>query len=95
MLSNIHVQRNDANNGCDGRTLSYLKNGETGATEAPYLVLCPNAFNKKAVTELKGADPQDSAFDKYYAHCDDLGDFVSFVSSLWESCESLLIDIAF
>ena len=79
LLNNIHVQTNDANNLCDGRTLSYLKNGETGATESPYLVLCPNAFNKKAVTELNGADPQDPAFDKYYATCDDLGDNVSYV----------------
>lgn len=79
-LKEIHVQTNDQAGLCNGNTLAYFQNGEKDATKPPFLVLCPNAFNKKAVTELKGADPQDPAFDRYYAVCDDLGDFVSFVS---------------
>lgn len=27
-------------------------------TDKPNIILCDNAFNKKAVTALKGADPQ-------------------------------------
>ncbi|XXG94978.1 hypothetical protein Hte_001238 [Hypoxylon texense] len=54
-LTDIHVQTTDSNAGCSGRTLAYLKNGEKSAKDKPYLVLCPTAFRKKAVSELKGA----------------------------------------
>ena len=77
MLSDIHVQTTDSNNQCDGRTLSYLKNGASTDTDPPYIVLCPTAFNKKAVTELNGADP---STDNRYATCEDMGDHVSYVS---------------
>ncbi|RYC64473.1 hypothetical protein CHU98_g1765 [Xylaria longipes] len=69
MLSDLLVQTTDSNNECGGSTLSYLKNGEKDAEDTPYIVLCPNAFKKKAVTELKGKDPQADDAHKYYAAC--------------------------
>ncbi|KAI0528437.1 hypothetical protein GGR58DRAFT_526646 [Xylaria digitata] len=69
MLGDILVQTTDSNNLCGGSTLSYLKNGEAGATETPYIVLCPNAFKKKAVTALNGKSPQDPDGPDYYAAC--------------------------
>jgi hypothetical protein len=81
MLSNILVESTDVNGECGGGTLSYLKNGETGAAESPYIVLCPNAFNKKAVTELNGADPSTPEGTAFYTTCDELGSTVSFVSN--------------
>ncbi|KAI1280074.1 hypothetical protein F5Y07DRAFT_355799 [Xylaria sp. FL0933] len=69
MLGDILVQTTDANNLCGGSTLSYLKNGEKDATETPYIVLCPNAFKKKAVTALNGKGPHDSDALDYYAGC--------------------------
>ncbi|KAI1737665.1 hypothetical protein F4680DRAFT_450630 [Xylaria scruposa] len=65
----VEIREADSNDERDGSTLSHLTNGEKDATERPYIILCPNAFNKKAVEELKGKSPQhDDAF-KYYAPC--------------------------
>ncbi|KAI1180322.1 hypothetical protein F4777DRAFT_310827 [Nemania sp. FL0916] len=73
MLGNILVQTTDSNGLCDGRTLSYLNNGESGAADPPYIVLCPEAFNKKAVTALNGKSPQDPDANDYYAGCTEDG----------------------
>ncbi|KAL8958560.1 MAG: hypothetical protein Q9183_005813, partial [Haloplaca sp. 2 TL-2023] len=53
--ANIHVQREDTEEQCENEgTLAYMHDGET---EKPTIVLCDNAFKKKVVTLLKGADP--------------------------------------
>ena len=71
LLGNIMVQTTDAQNECSERTLAYMGDSET---QNPFIVLCPNAFKKKAVTLLKGApDPAtnpDSA--KWYVQCPEL-----------------------
>jgi hypothetical protein len=72
LLGNLHVQTTDTNNLCgEGNTLAYTNGHDTGN---PYIVLCPNAFNKKAVTALKGADnPADNPDDaKWYISCEEL-----------------------
>ena len=76
MLGNILVQTTDTDNLCegdDGRVLSYLNDNDANN---PFLVLCPNAFQKKAVTALNGADPEGDT--THYITCDELlsgGDF--------------------
>ncbi|KAL8760570.1 MAG: hypothetical protein Q9184_003252 [Pyrenodesmia sp. 2 TL-2023] len=75
LLSNIHVQKKDANGGCDGRTLAYLKHLDDDDTdERAYIVLCPPAFNKKGVTLINGAEnPADNGEDaKFYISCEEL-----------------------
>lgn len=72
MLKNLHVQKNDVDNLCgDGRTLAYTSGHET---DTPYIVLCPNAFKKKGVTAINGAEnPADNPDDaKFYIDCDEL-----------------------
>ena len=71
LLGNLHVQTTDTNNLCGGSTLAYTNGHDT---DSPYIVLCPNAFKKKAVTALKGADnPADNPDDaKWYIGCDEL-----------------------
>ena len=71
LLGKLHVQTTDTNNLCDGRTLAYTNGHDT---DNPYIVLCPTAFNKKAVTSLNGADnPADNPDDaKWYVDCDEL-----------------------
>ena len=70
LLGNLHVQTTDTNNLCGGNTLAYTSGHDT---DRLYIVLCPNAFNKKAVTVLNGADdpanhPADAA---WYISCDE------------------------
>lgn len=70
LLDKIHVQRQDTEGQCTNqRTLAYMHDGQT---DKPTIVLCDNAFKKKAVTELKGADPQKDEDKKWYATCDPL-----------------------
>lgn len=81
LLGNLLVQTTDTSNLCgDGLTLAYTTGHDT---DHPFIVLCPNAFNKKAVTSLKGAEnPADNPDDaKHYIQCEDLqaqGAFVSY-----------------
>ncbi len=71
LLANIHIQREDTEGQCkDPRTLAYMHDGET---KKPTIVLCDTAFKKKAVTKLKGADPQnDEDKKKWYMTCEPL-----------------------
>ncbi|KAK4693733.1 hypothetical protein P7C71_g3720, partial [Lecanoromycetidae sp. Uapishka_2] len=72
LLGNILVQRNDVENQCGNpRTLAYMADHNT---QKPFIILCPNAFKKKAVTAMNGAeDPEDNPNDaKWYILCDDL-----------------------
>ena len=71
LLGNLHVQTTGTNGLCNGGTLAYTNGHDT---DSPYIVLCPNAFNKKAVTALKGADnPADNPADAaWYISCDEL-----------------------
>ena len=68
LLGKILVQTTDTENKCDDQTLAYTNDGDT---EKPYIVLCPNAFKKKAVTSLKGAEnPADNPNDAaHYIQC--------------------------
>ncbi|KAI0973366.1 hypothetical protein F4678DRAFT_459498 [Xylaria arbuscula] len=92
MLGDILVQTTDANNLCTGSTLSYLKNGESDATETPYIVLCPIAFKKKAVTALNGKDTQDPDAPDYYAACkEDGGEIDQNVSYLMNTLGMTLL----
>ncbi|KAI9809560.1 MAG: hypothetical protein M1827_006795 [Pycnora praestabilis] len=90
LLANLHIQTNDANGLCDGRTLSYTN--DQSATE-PYIVLCPNAFKKKAVTILKGApDPEDNPADAaHYITCLDLQASGGHVTYLMNSLGATLL----
>ena len=74
LLDKLLVQTTDDDELCDGAVLSYLVNKK----RKPYIVLCPEAFNKKATILLKGADPQAEDAAKYYMLCEDLGDNVSY-----------------
>ncbi|KAL8815481.1 MAG: hypothetical protein Q9191_008464, partial [Dirinaria sp. TL-2023a] len=77
LLANIHVQRQDTENLCgNSRTLAYMHDHNT---DKPTIILCDNAFNKKAVTALNGADPQNDADKKWYATCDDMNGHVSYL----------------
>lgn len=70
LLSKIHIQRKDTEGQCSNpRTLGYMHDGQT---EDPTIVLCDTAFKKKAVTALKGADPQTDDGKKWYLTCDPL-----------------------
>lgn len=71
LLGNLHVQTTDTNNLCGGPTLAYTNGHDT---DSPYIVLCPNAFKKKAVTALNGADnPADNPADAaWYISCEEL-----------------------
>ena len=71
-LGNIFVQTQDPKKRCkNGRTLAFM---EDFNTDKPFIVLCPNAFKKKGVTAIKGAEnpatnPDDA---KFYISCDKL-----------------------
>lgn len=83
MLSNIMVQTTDpSGNACTGGTLAYSRNLDS---DQAYIVLCPNAFNKKAVTSLNGKTPQDADGLNYYAACKadggEIDQNVSYVST--------------
>lgn len=71
LLGSLLVQTTDTNVECNEDTLAYT-NGQD--TDRPYIVLCPNAFKKKAVTALNGApDPADNPDDaQYYINCEEL-----------------------
>ena len=71
LLGNLLVQTTDTDNLCDGRTLAYTSGHDT---DKPFIVLCPIAFKKKAVTSLNGAEnPADNPDDaKWYVDCDEL-----------------------
>ena len=67
LLGNVLVQTTDIIGLCgNARTLAYMGNP---GSEDPFIVLCPNAFKKKAVTILKGTDEGDS---NHYITCDAL-----------------------
>lgn len=71
-LGDIFVQTKDPKGRCkNGRTLAFM---EDFNTDKPFIVLCPNAFKKKGVTPIKGADnPADNPKDaKFYIDCDEL-----------------------
>ena len=70
LLDNILVQTTDTEGKCDPRTLAYTNDGDT---DHPYIVLCPAAFKKKAVTTLNGApNPADDPADaEHYLNCED------------------------
>ncbi len=72
LLGNIFVQTTDVDNECGNPgTLAYMSDHNT---DKPFIIICPNAFKKKAVTALKGADnPADNPDDaKWYIECDAL-----------------------
>ncbi|KAK0671543.1 hypothetical protein QBC41DRAFT_315523 [Cercophora samala] len=79
MLGNILVQTTDVNNGCGDRGLAYMADFDT---EEPFIVVCPRAFNKKAIGDLEGKDRDDEDARDFYAACaedgGDIGDNVSF-----------------
>lgn len=92
LLGNIHVQTTDSGTAetCNNpRTLAYMDDFHT---DNPIIVLCPNAFKKKAVTALKGADnPADNPDDaKWYISCDAL-DANGHVSYLMNSLGATLL----
>ena len=75
LLDEILVQTTDDQGICAGPTLAYFQN-----QAEPFIVLCPVAFEKKAVSALKGADPEDPvAEERFYITCDDLGNTVSYL----------------
>lgn len=57
-------------------------------TDNPYIVLCPDAFRKKAVTALNGADLGDPA---WYLTCDQLTGNGRNVSYLMNSLGATLL----
>ena len=69
LLGNILVQTTDTENSCSEQTLAYTNDGKT---DHPYIVLCPNAFKKKAITDLNGADHEDADGAGHYIDCDTL-----------------------
>lgn len=89
LLGNILVQTTDQDGGCDGKTLAYMGDHNT---DNPFIVLCPSAFNKKAVTILKGApDPSDNPDDAaHYIQCEEL-DANGHVSYLMNSLGATLL----
>jgi len=82
-LSKITVQATDTEELCGERTLAY--SGDYN-TDDPFIVLCPNAFKKKAVAHLEGKEPTDPDAAKFIASCkEDGGDIdknVSYVRGL-------------
>lgn len=71
-LGHIFVQTKDPKGRCKGgRTLAFM---EDFNTDKPFIVLCPNAFKKKGVTVIKGAEqPANNPNDaKFYISCDEL-----------------------
>ena len=69
LLGNIHVQTTDTEGSCSDQTLAYTNDGKT---EHPYIVLCPNAFKKKAISDLNGADHEKADGAVHYIDCDTL-----------------------
>ncbi|KAK4683051.1 hypothetical protein QC764_0025440 [Podospora pseudoanserina] len=79
MLGNFLVQTTDLDNACGDRGLAY--SGDYN-TDRPFIVICPRAFNKKAINDLEGKDRGDEDARAFYAGCaedgGDIGDHVSF-----------------
>lgn len=74
LLDKLLVQTTDEDDDCDGTVLAFMVNKK----RKPFIVLCPEAFKKKATTHLKGADSQTEDGRKYYLGCEELGDNVSY-----------------
>ena len=83
LLGNINVQNADIHHRCDNtdpKILGYI--GNRGA-EDPFIVLCPEAFKQKALTNLNGVPQHDDA--RWYISCDDFdqnGHLTSAILSL-------------
>ncbi|KAK4675965.1 hypothetical protein QC764_507865 [Podospora pseudoanserina] len=78
MLGNFLVQTTDLDNACGDRGLAY--SGDYN-TEQPFIVVCPRAFNKKAIGDLEGKDRGDEDARDFYAACaEDGGDIADNVS---------------
>ncbi|KAK4198320.1 hypothetical protein QBC40DRAFT_230309 [Triangularia verruculosa] len=79
MLGNFLVQTTDTDNLCGDQALAY--SGDFN-TDQPFIVICPRAFNKKAIGDLEGKDRGDEDATDFYAGCaeggGDIGDNVSF-----------------
>ena len=67
-LGNIHVQTTDSSGLCSSGTLAYT----TDDTVGQHIVLCPDAFKKKAIGKLNGADPSKSSDARHFIDCDTL-----------------------
>lgn len=89
LLGNIIVQTTDTDGLCADQELAYSNDEDP---EKPFIVLCPNAFKKKAVTSLNGAEnPADNPDDAaHYILCDDLK-INGHVSYLMNSLGSTLL----
>ncbi|CAF9915984.1 MAG: hypothetical protein HETSPECPRED_002704 [Heterodermia speciosa] len=89
LLGNLLVQTTDTDGLCTDQELAYSNDEDP---ENPFIVLCPNAFKKKAVTSLNGAEnPADNPDDaKHYILCDDLK-INGHVSYLMNSLGSTLL----
>lgn len=85
MLGNFLVQTTDLDNACGDRGLAH--SGDYN-TDRPFFVICPRAFNKKAINDLEGKDRGDEDARDFYAGCaedgGDIGYHVSFVSEAEE-----------
>ena len=89
LLGNLLVQTTDTDGLCTDQELAYSNDEDP---QNPFIVLCPNAFKKKAVTALNGAEnPADNPDDaKHYISCDDLK-INGHVSYLMNSLGSTLL----
>ena len=80
-LDHVFVQVTDRDHHCNDLTLAY--SGDYN-TDKPFIVLCPNAFKKKAINLLEGKPTSASDAHKYYAECardgGEIADHVSYVS---------------
>lgn len=90
LLENILVQTTDTEGQCDDRTLAYTNDGNT---DHPYIVLCSHAFNKKAITPLKGAELPSLNPDhaEHYLSCQTWEDNEHHVSYLMNSLGATLL----
>ncbi|KAL8678018.1 MAG: hypothetical protein Q9186_005587 [Xanthomendoza sp. 1 TL-2023] len=71
LLGLMLVQVTDTNKDCKNGALAYTNDEDPNE---PYIVLCPNAFNKKAISSLKGAEsPDENRFHAaQYVRCETL-----------------------
>lgn len=75
MLDRIFVRVDDVDGLCNDQMLSYMDDKDPNK---PFIVLCPNAFKKKAVTMLRGKKPTDPDSHEFYIDCPAFGDNVSY-----------------
>lgn len=68
LLGNIHVQTTDSSDLCSTGTLAYT----TTDTVGQHIVLCPDAFKKKAIGKLNGADPTKPGDASHFIDCNTL-----------------------